>query len=128
MNEKRFVRWEDWTNLVAGIYVALVPVMYATVTGASINAWVTGPVIVVIALVALAAPRLRSVEWLQLVAGAWLFIAPWAVSFTATTAAAWNAWIVGAVVVILAIVRLAEQASAAGRVTTSHVPQAGVHA
>jgi len=114
MNGKAFIRVEDWTNLVAGIYMVLVPVLYATVHDASVNAYITGPVIAVIALTALAYPRLKSAEWTQLLAGAWLFIAPWALSFTSTSAAAWNAWIVGAIVVLLAGTRLVEQGSREG--------------
>lgn len=115
MNSKPFVRIEDWTNLVAGIYMAFVPVLYTTVHSASVNAYIMGPVIAVIALAALAYPRLQSIEYTQLLAGGWLFIAPWVLGFTSTSAAAWNAWIVGAIVVVLAATRLFELASVHAR-------------
>ena len=112
MNASRpWTRGEDWVNLLAGIDLLLVPLMFTTVFDASANAFTLGPVIAVIALFALAYPRARSVEWTQLLAGAVLFIAPWDLGFSAVTAAAWNAWIVGALLMIFAGARLAELAS-----------------
>ncbi len=53
-------------------------------------------------------------DWVMLVLGAWLFLSPWILGFAGgapvgaegvagTTAAGWNAWIVGVVVAALAI-------------------------
>lgn len=40
-------------------------------------------------------------DWLNLLTGIWLFISPWVIGFFATSAAAsWNAWILGAVIVV----------------------------
>lgn len=39
----------------------------------------------------------------ELIAGVLLFAAPWALGFAAASAAAWNAWIVGAAIVLVAV-------------------------
>lgn len=48
----------------------------------------------------------KTASGLNLLAGIWLFVSPW-VYGAYTTANAWNSWIVGAVIVILAATRLA---------------------
>lgn len=50
-------------------------------------------------------------DWINLILGAVLFLAPWLFGFADATAAAWNAWIAGIVVAALsiaALVRFAE--------------------
>jgi len=54
-------------------------------------------------------------EWVNLVAGAWLFISPWVLKFSGDKTTLWNALIVGALVVILSIWDLNTQQTAAGR-------------
>ena len=44
------------------------------------------------------------------IVGLLLFIAPWALGFVASAAAAWNAWIVGALAVAVAVVALFQSA------------------
>ncbi len=123
-NLRSWVRLEDWINLAAGVYMVLVPVFYATVYAASANAFIMGSVIGVIALLALAYPRIRSIEWLQLLAGIWLFIGPWALGFDNVTQSAWNHWIVGAVVVILSAARLIELGGHYFGTGGTHLPHA----
>ena len=54
-------------------------------------------------------------DWLNVVAGIWLFVSPWVLNFTGAAArypvttaiamtAAWNAWVLGAVVFLLSLV------------------------
>ena len=124
MNEVRaWVRWEDWTNVAAGIYMILVPAMFTSVSAASANAYTTGAVVLVVALLALAYPRTAGIEWVQLIVGAWLFIAPWSLGFAAVSAASWNAWIVGAIVMILAVACISELGHGAGA-GGEHLPHA----
>ena len=47
----------------------------------------------------------------ELVVGAWLFVAPWILGFAAIRAAAWTAWTVGILVVVLAEWKLQESRS-----------------
>jgi uncharacterized membrane protein HdeD (DUF308 family) len=66
-----------------------------------------------VALWALAAPKSQGAEWTNIVFGALYFLAPWMLGFAALTGAAWNAWVVGLLVVVLAATAL----SRAARVT-----------
>jgi len=48
-------------------------------------------------------------QWLDsgnLLLGAWLFVSPWTLGFTAEPAAAWNAYVTGGVIAVLAIAAL----------------------
>jgi predicted signal transduction protein with EAL and GGDEF domain len=49
----------------------------------------------------------RTASGLNLLAGAWLIIAPWALGYSQVSAAVWNDVIVGATIVILAGIRTA---------------------
>jgi SPW repeat len=112
-------RWPDWANLVLGVWLFISPWVvnfgrnpadWAGATpgpvgdvaaAASWNAWIVG--IVVLLLAASAISRLRAwQEWLNLALGVWLFIAPWALAFASLSGAAWDHWIVGALVFLLA--------------------------
>lgn len=46
------------------------------------------------------------IDIVNLVAGAFLFLAPWLFGFSTETVTAWNAWLVGAVIVALAAAAL----------------------
>jgi hypothetical protein len=71
---------------------------------ASQNAFVCGIVIVVISLAALAAFAIWE-EWLNLIIGLWVVIAPWVLRFPGTDAM--NAHVaIGAIVAILAVIEL----------------------
>ncbi len=45
--------------------------------------------------------------WVSLVAGAWLFITPWVLGYTAASGGAWTAYILGALAVVVAVWTLA---------------------
>ena len=47
-------------------------------------------------------PRQRWQDWVNLVAGSWLFVAPFVVFTTAGSAAVWNSHLFGVLVVVLA--------------------------
>ena len=113
--------WQDVANLVLATWLFLSPwilgfvLVSATAAGAaapgpnlsnaSWNAWVLGILIVLLAIAALSGTRLWQ-EWLQLLLGVWLFIAPWVLGFSAAPAAAWDHWIVGILVVVCAASKL----------------------
>jgi hypothetical protein len=109
-------RLEDWSNLVLGAYLFLVPFLFGTTGDAasSWNAYLVGTGVVVVALCALAAPGSRVAEWTNVVLGAWLAAAPFVLGFAGITSALWNALIVGALVVVLAAVALARMGRSSG--------------
>jgi hypothetical protein len=104
-------RWQDWVNLVLGAWLFISPWVLgfasaATEAGtttprAAVNAWIFGVIVVVLSIAAVVRTQPWE-EWLNLLAGIWLFISPWVLGYSGTTTALWNALIVGALVFILA--------------------------
>lgn len=107
---KPWAKFQDWSILVLGAVLFLAPWLFgttSTVVG-SWNAWIVGIVFVVVSLLALARPSAFGYEWIGILAGVWLFFAPWFLGFAAVGAAAWTAWIIGILVVALALGKLQE--------------------
>ena len=52
-------------------------------------------------------------SWLNVLVGIWLFISPWVLGTTSDAATAWNAWIIGAAIFVVALIALGTTASAA---------------
>lgn len=97
-------RWQDWINLILGIWLFISPWFWHAPMGPAWNSWVLGVIVVVMALWALATPEMSFPEWINVIAGIWLFIAPWVLGFyDFDRASAWNQWIVGVIVFLLAI-------------------------
>lgn len=102
---KRWTRWEDWIAVVAGAYMLFVPLFTldrandATIWAAE----VLGGLILLGALAALAWPNVEGLEALELIFGVALFVAPWVLDYADLGGAAWNAWVVGALVALLSI-------------------------
>ena len=55
----------------------------------------------VAALSSLAMPGVVATEWLIVLFGVLLFVAPWALGYTELTGASWTSWVVGAIAVVL---------------------------
>lgn len=102
---RAWTRWQDWINMLAGAWLFITPWIwnYAVVPVAAWNFWITGIVMVLGSLWALSAPAVSGAEWFDALVGAWTFLSPWVLGFAGLAAAAWNAWIVGAVFLILAL-------------------------
>jgi uncharacterized membrane protein HdeD (DUF308 family) len=101
-------RWQDWVAVVAGVYAFLSPIWTSTVSKATTTLVILGIVAAVVELVALAMPGSAALEWLKVVVGVLMFIAPWVIGFTSTTGMAWTAWIVGVVLVVVGLLALPE--------------------
>ena len=96
---KPWTRLPDYGTLIAGTYAALSPIWTST-TGESGALWsliVLGALLAVTALVSLARPDLVATEWLTVVFGMLLIIAPWVFGYTHLDGAAWTSWVVGVV-------------------------------
>ena len=96
------VRWQDWANLLLGAWLFISPWILRSSGIYNRDAWWVGALIFLVAVWALAMPAAAVAEWSNILLGAGLFIAPWVLGYLTLTAA-WNAWIVGALVFILAI-------------------------
>lgn len=101
--------WQDWVNLVAGVLLALTPLLaeYGSASGWAIT---LGIIIAVVALWALATASSKASEWVQVVAGVVAFITPWIGSFS-TDSGAWWTWVLSVIVVIAAVWALAGDTS-----------------
>ena len=53
----------------------------------------------------------RCQSWLNVVVGVWLFISPWVLGTTSDAATAWNAWIIGAAIFVVALIAISSPAS-----------------
>jgi hypothetical protein len=102
---KAWTRWQDWVALVAGLYAALSPIWVSTTHegGAVASLVVLGALLALTALASLARPSLGAFEWLIALWGVLLFIAPWVISYTGLSGAAWTSWIVGVVAFVVGI-------------------------
>ncbi|MHB1416320.1 MAG: SPW repeat protein [Chloroflexota bacterium] len=103
---RRWTRWQDWVNLIAGAWLFVSPWVLVTTFDAasSWNAWAVGAAVFLVALWALYYPGSRIAEWINAALGAWLFISPWVLGFVVVaTSQAWNAWITGFVVFWVAL-------------------------
>ena len=98
-----WTRLQDFGALIAGLYAALSPIWVST-TGERGAFWALialGVLVAVAALVSLAMPGVVATEWLTVLFGVVLFVAPWVLSYTDRTGASWTSWVVGVVAVIL---------------------------
>ena len=101
---KAWTRWQDWVSLVLGVLLFISPWVFSTSTNGSSsgNAWIVGVIGVVLALLALASISSAAIaEGISIVLGVWLFISPWVLGFTAIGSAAWTAWIIGVLFVVV---------------------------
>jgi len=107
-------RWQDWGNLVLGLWVFISPWVLqptlatgaeatsaATSNAAMWNLYIVGIAVAALAIAALFVFQAWE-EWTNLALGAWLFVSPWALGFSSSAFLMWNAVIVGALVVVLA--------------------------
>ncbi len=101
-------RWQDWANLILAIWLFISPWVLqfggATLGGAAAawNAWVLGVIVFLVALSAIGSMELWQ-EWINLILGAWIFAAPWALGFTFLPPASWDHWFVGALIFLISL-------------------------
>jgi SPW repeat len=116
--------WHDWLNAVLAVWLFVSPWVLnfggvvdggvgttaAIAMTAAWNAWVLSVIVFVLAITA--ARQLGSgPEWLNVLLGAWIFIAPWVLGFVGFPAAAWDHWIVGAAIAIVGFLGLSTTSS-----------------
>ena len=98
-----WTRLQDWAALIAGLFAALSPIWVST-TGEHDAFWalmVLGALVAVTALFSLALPGVVATEWLTVLFGVLLFVAPWVLTYTDRVGASWTSWVVGAIAVVL---------------------------
>ncbi len=100
---KPWTRVQDWISLAAGAYLALSPLWVEVDIRATWALVIIGAAVGVMAVIALAVPGAYIDEWMMAVGGVAAFVAPWVLSYTEITAAAWGSWVAGAIVVVAAL-------------------------
>ena len=92
-------RWQDWVNLILGIWLFVTPFfgMELISSTAAWNSYIFGVIVVALSIWALAQPRAWE-EWINLLVGVWLILAPFVLGFTMEKTAMWNHIIVGVIV------------------------------
>jgi uncharacterized membrane protein HdeD (DUF308 family) len=98
-----WTRLQDWATLIAGLFAALSPIWVST-TGERDAFWaliVLGALLAIAALVSLALPGVVATEWLTVLFGVLLFVAPWVLTYTERVGASWTSWVVGVIAVLL---------------------------
>ncbi len=105
MNEWSNTKLCDVANLILGAVLFFSPWMFGFAAGAqSQNAWISGIVIAVISIAALAAFAVWE-EWLNLIVGLWVVVSPWVLGFQGTTAMTAHV-VIGIIVAVLAAIEL----------------------
>jgi len=109
-------RVQDWANLILAIWLFISPWVLrfgadqagaangpvVEVSHAAWNAWVLGIIVFLVALSAIGRMEAWQ-EYINMVLGAWIFIAPWALGFTPLGRASWDHWIVGALIFLISL-------------------------
>ncbi|WP_287371065.1 SPW repeat protein [Oceanithermus sp.] len=103
-------RWQDWVNLVLGLWLVVSPWILAFSQNAAAlwNALIVGAIFVVLSLLALSDAKPWE-EWSELVVALWLLVSPWVLGYSALSAAMWNAVIVAVIVGVLAYTAASQQ-------------------
>jgi hypothetical protein len=95
--------WEDWTNLVLGLWLIASPwaLQFTGDPATAWNAWISGGIIAIIAAAALYQVQ-KWEEWSNVIVGIWVASSPWVLGFSNNPVTTWNAVIVGLLVLCVA--------------------------
>jgi uncharacterized membrane protein HdeD (DUF308 family) len=95
---------QDWINLICGVLLFVSPwaLGFSGDLMAARTAWVGGVIIFVAGIAALV-QFVEWEEWVALIVGALVIIAPWVFGFAAIHVAMWSCVVLGAIVVLSSI-------------------------
>lgn len=101
--------WQGWVSALASVLLFIAPWVFSATgnQGAAWTAWAGGVLAFAAALWLLAQPRMQWLVVASFVIGVLVFIAPWVLGFTAITGMAWTAWVLGAVLAVVAATEFA---------------------
>lgn len=95
-------RWQDWANLVLGMWIFASPRVLGYEGIAAWNAYVIGAGILVFALLAARIPKAWE-EIINMMLGVWLVVSPFALGFSEKTETALHTVLVGILTAAFAI-------------------------
>ena len=91
-------------ELIISLWFFISPWVYGGYHSANAwNSWIVGGVMAIIAAVSLSSPSISSINWVNVVLAAWVFISPWVYGYTANTGRFINSLCVGFVLFVLSI-------------------------
>jgi uncharacterized membrane protein HdeD (DUF308 family) len=95
---------QDWINLICGVLLFISPwaLGFSGDLMAARAAWVGGVIIFVVGVIALM-QFAEWEEWVALIVGALIIIAPWVLGFAVIHPAVWSCVVLGAIVVLSSI-------------------------
>jgi hypothetical protein len=104
--------WQDWANLLLGLWVIVLPRATVNVMASPENPagvtdavmwsyFIIGIAVATLAVVALFAPA-QWPEWTNVVLGVWLLLSPWLLGFSASFSLLWTAVLNGLLVITFA--------------------------
>lgn len=95
-------RWQDYATIILGVALFVSPFVFGDTSQAtaSTTAYILGALLVLSGLLAAAMREANTVEWIPVILGVVTFISPFVLGFTAVTAVAWAAYIVGVLAVL----------------------------
>lgn len=91
-NDARLVRWPDWLGSIAGVWLIIAPfVLDYDTTRATVNSIIVGVLALIVSSLS-ALTYSPAPNWLHVVVGIWLVVAPFALSYgdAGEKASAWN--------------------------------------
>lgn len=99
-------KWADGLNLIAGAWFFSIPMMWEGLgVAATSNHYISGLAIMLVSVISLSRPRLWE-EWVNLLLGLWVFVAPFVLGIWQLQLSLWNHLVVGAVVTGLSLYAL----------------------
>ncbi len=99
-------RWDDWVALATGAAIAVSWIWHGMFGIGMVLLFLFGLATVFASVLSLTRPGMVSGEAVLVVVGALVFLTPWLVGFADKPAAAWTAWIGGAVIAAMGVVGL----------------------
>jgi VIT1/CCC1 family predicted Fe2+/Mn2+ transporter len=98
------MRWQDWITAALGVILFITPFVFGDTsqTAAAWTAYVGGVLLFVFGGGSLLLRWNNTVEYLPVIVGVALFLAPWVLGFSGIAAMAWSAWVIGVLAVISA--------------------------
>ena len=116
------MRWQDWINALLGVVLFITPFVFGDTsqTAAAWTAYVGGVLLFVFGAGSLLFRWNPTIEYLPLIAGVLLFLAPWVLGFSGITAMAWSAWVIGVLAFVNAGSVLVLGGNLTGRSAAAH--------
>jgi len=116
------LQWEDWLGISLGVWLIVSPWIlgFSDQSAATITALVMGCILVLEEFLEVVVHEMTE-EWIDLVAGLWLMVSPFALGFASQTVASVNMVAVGLLTVLFAAWALSPFDKVLGRWWHAHV-------